>query len=412
MSTSASLDVDFARHCFPAFREPDLQGWAHFENAGGSYACAPVIEQLERFYRSTKVQPYAWSAASVAGGEAMDRAREGLASWLNVATDELHLGPSTTQNVYVLAQALRAHGKAGDEVIVTNLDHEANVGAFRRLADDGFTVREWRFNPYSGDLELSALESLLNERTVLVAFSHCSNIVGTFNPVAQICERIRKAGAVSVVDGVSYCGHGLPDVDALGADVYLFSLYKVYGPHQGVMTMRRTLNEQWPSQTHFFNAGKPNARFVPAGPDHAQVAASGGVIDYFESLCLHQGLADLPLRARANALHDLMQAHEQSLLTPLLDFLDDHPRASLIGRRQAAGRAPTVAVDTKRHPRDIAEALAKEHHVGASAGHFYAHRCIDALGMEPDRGVLRMSFVHYTNEAEVTQLIEALDAQL
>ncbi len=412
MSATAALDVDFARSHFPAFREADLQGWAHFENAGGSYACAPVIDRLTRYYRATKVQPYAFSAPSIAAGEAMDRGREGLAQWLNVDTDELHLGPSTTQNVYVLAQALRAHGKEGDEIIVTNLDHEANVGAFRRLADDGFTVREWRFNPFSGDLELSDLDALLNERTVLVAFSHCSNIIGTFNPVQEICRRVREAGAVSVVDGVSYCGHGLPDVQALGADVYLFSLYKVYGPHQGVMTMRRALNEAWPSQAHFFNAGKVHARFVPAGPDHAQVAAAAGVIDYFETLAAHHGFGDLPVQARAAALHDLLQAHEQALLTPLLEFIDEHPRASLIGRRQAEGRAPTVAVDTKRHPRDIAKALAEHHQVGASAGHFYAHRCVEALGIDPDRGVLRLSFVHYTTQAEITQLINALDAEL
>ena len=211
------------------------------------------------------------------------------------------------------------------------------------------------------------------------------------------------------MDGVSFCGHGLPDVKALGADVYLFSLYKVYGPHQGVMVVRRELNQRLPNQGHFFNDEYPTARLAPAGPDHAQIAASCGVIDYFEAICSHHGMRAESAQARAAAVLELFQGHEHRLLQPLLDFLHQHPRVRLIGQRDARLRAPTVAVDTgSRSPVTVAEALA-ERKIGTSAGHFYAHRCVSALGIDPKPGVLRLSFVHYTSDEEMQRLLGALD---
>ena len=142
------LDLDFVRGQFPAFEEPSLEGFAHFENAGGSYACRQAIEWLDRYYRQTKVQPYYDFPASRLAGEQMDDARTRMAAWLNVGADELHFGPSTSQNSYVIAQALRQELKPGDEVIVTNQDHEANVGAWSRLEDEGITdLSSYSVNP-------------------------------------------------------------------------------------------------------------------------------------------------------------------------------------------------------------------------------------------------------------------------
>ena len=148
-------------------------------------------------------------------------------------------------------------------------------------------IREWQVDPETAELDPADLDKLLNEKTRVVAFTHCSNIVGSMNPVREWTDRIHAAGAMAIVDGVSYAGHGLPDVDELGADIYLFSLYKVYGPHLGVMVMRKAINEQLPNQGHFFNADYPTARFTPAGPDHAQIVSVNGVIDYFEAVYSH-----------------------------------------------------------------------------------------------------------------------------
>jgi selenocysteine lyase/cysteine desulfurase len=140
---TADLDIDFVRSQFPAFAEPSLAGQAFFENAGGSYTCRQVIDRLHRFYTQRKVQPYAAYAASRAGGAEMDEARSRLAAMMNVETDELSFGPSTSQNSYVLAQAFAETLAAGDVVIVTDQDHEANSGAWRRLAARGMEIREW-----------------------------------------------------------------------------------------------------------------------------------------------------------------------------------------------------------------------------------------------------------------------------
>jgi cysteine desulfurase family protein (TIGR01976 family) len=406
------LDLDFVRAQFPAFSEASLEGFAHFENAGGSYACRQAIEWLDRYYRQTKVQPYYPFPPSRAAGEQMDAARERMAAWLGVGSDELHFGPSTSQNTYVIAQALRRTLLPGDEIVVTNQDHEANVGVWSRLQDEGVVVREWKVDPDSGELHAGDLQALLRPRTRVVAFTHCSNVVASVNPVREFTDMAHRAGAWAIVDGVAACPHGLPDVQALGADIYLFSLYKVYGPHLGAMTLRRELNAELPSQGHFFNAGKPGARFTPAGPDHAQIAAVNGVMDYLDAVADRHGCDGQPVQARAAAIRKLFHDRETALLQPLLDFLSGHPGVRLIGRDQAAERAPTVAFLAQGHAsKDLARRLS-EFKLGVGSGNFYAYRLLKALGIDTDDGVVRASFLHYTSEEEVGRLIGALKTLL
>jgi cysteine desulfurase family protein (TIGR01976 family) len=403
-----TLDLEFIRSQFPAFAEPSLAGFAHFENAGGSYACRQTIEWLNRYYRQTKVQPYYAFAPSKLAGEQMDAAKERMAAWLNVGADELHFGPSTSQNTYVVAQALRQQLRPGDEIIVTNQDHEANVGAWSRLHSDGAVIREWKIDPQTAELSLKDLEALLSSRTRMVAFTHCSNVVGSINPVREITDLVHRAGALAFVDGVAFAPHGPPDVAALGADLYVFSLYKVYGPHLGAMFMRRELNAQLPNQGHFFNAELAGKRFTPAGPDHAQIATVNGVMDYLHAVADHHGSGGKPVQDQAAAVRTLFRGHETGLLQPLLDFLSSHPKLRLIGRGQATDRAPTVAFTLKSgSSAQLAERLAAAK-LGVGVGNFYAYRLLQALGIDTDDGAVRASFVHYTSKEEVGRLIETL----
>ncbi|RYH10275.1 aminotransferase class V-fold PLP-dependent enzyme [Tropicimonas sp. IMCC6043] len=405
------LDTDFVRAQFPAFSEPSLEGMAFFENAGGSYTCGPVIDRLTRFYHQRKVQPYAPYAAAEAAGAEMDEARARLAALLGVETDELSFGPSTTANTNVLANAVRLWLTPGEAIVVTNQDHEANSGPWRRLADEGIEVREWRIDRETGSLDPTDLDVLLEDGNVrLVCFPHCSNVVGEINDVTAITALAHAAGAFTCVDGVSYAPHGLPDVGNLGPDIYLFSSYKTYGPHQGIMVIRRQIGFELPNQAHFFNGEVLYKRFTPAGPDHAQVAACAGIADYFDALAAHHGLAGSPVERNA-ALNALIRAHETALAQPLLDYLSARNDLRLLGPREAARRAPTIAVDLGRDAEAAARALA-EHGIMAGGGDFYAVRPLEALGVDLDRGVLRLSFVHYTTAEEVDRLIAALDATL
>jgi selenocysteine lyase/cysteine desulfurase len=402
------LDIDFVRAQFPAFDEPSLQGQAFFENAGGSYTCRPVIDRLTRFYTQRKVQPYAPYAASQLGGAEMDEARVRMAAILGVATDELSFGPSTTQNTYVLAQAFGQMLQPGEAIIVTNQDHEANTGPWRRLADRGIDVREWKIDPATGHLDVDALEDLLDESVRLVCFPHCSNVVGEINPVVEITALAHAAGAFVCVDGVSYAPHGFPDVGGLGPDIYLFSAYKTYGPHQGLMVIRRGLGELLPNQGHYFNGDSLYKRFTPAGPDHAQIAASAGMADYVDAIYAHHGGTGADPAARGAVVHDLMRAHEVALLQPVLDALSDRNAVRLLGPSKAENRAPTVAIGLNRPAEPVAAELA-QHGIMAGGGDFYAVRALSAMGLDPDQGVLRLSFTHYTSQADIDQLLNALD---
>ncbi len=406
-----ALDIDFVRSQFPAFAAANLQGQAFFENAGGSYTCQPVINRLTRFYTERKVQPYAPYEASTLAGAEMDEARHRLAKIMGVDTDELSFGPSTTQNTYVLAQAFRQFLSPGEAIIVTNQDHEANSGPWRRLADAGIEVREWQIDPQTGHLDPADLENLLDENVRLVCFPHCSNVVGELNPVTEITALAHAAGAFVCVDGVSYAPHGLPNVGELGPDIYLFSAYKTFGPHQGLMVIRRALGELLPNQGHFFNGDSLYKRFTPAGPDHAQVAACAGMADYIATLAHHHGGPLTEGATQGAFVHDLMRAHEVELLQPLLDMVKDRNDLRLIGPSDASKRAPTVALALDRPAEGVAAELA-EHGIMAGGGDFYALRALNAMGVSTSDGVLRLSFTHYTSKKEMTQLMEALDRVL
>jgi selenocysteine lyase/cysteine desulfurase len=404
-----TLDIEWVRGQFPAFSSAALRGQAFFGNAGGSYACGPVIDRLTRFYRDRKVQPYAPYEASRLGGEEMDEARRRLAEMLGVATHEVSFGPSTTQNTYVLAQAVRRWIRPGQAIIVTNQDHEANSGPWRRLADEGVTIREWKVDPATGSLDPEDLARMLDRDVALVCFPHCSNVVAELNDVAAITALAHAAGARVCVDGVSYAPHGFPDVGALGCDAYVFSAYKTYGPHQGIMVIREDWGFDLPNQGHHFNGDTLYKRFTPAGPDHAQIAASAGMADYFDALSVRHGGTTGAQAARL--AHDLMRAHEVAVLQPLLDFLADRNAVRLIGPRDAARRAPTVAVELAGPGEDAAVALVP-FGIVAEGGNFYGQRPLQAMGIDTEKGVLRLSFVHYTSADEVEMLMRALDQVL
>jgi selenocysteine lyase/cysteine desulfurase len=410
----AVLDVEFARSQFPAFDIAANQGRSFFENAGGSFACRQTIDALTEYYTTTKVQPYAEYATSAAAGTAMDHSRQRWAQALGVEPREVVFGPSTSMNTYVLAQALGATLRPGDQVVVTNQDHEANTGAIRRAAlGAGCELREWRMDPDTGLLDIGHFAELLTDRTVLVSVPHASNIIGMENDIARITALAHGVGAKVIVDGVSFAPHSLPDVAALDADVYLFSLYKTYSVHQGLLVVRNGLIDELPNQSHFFNDQVPDKRLNPAGPDHAQVAAAGAVLDYVELLHRHHGGGPGDdLRVAARHVSSLWRDAEDALTPRLLDVLAGCDGVRLLGPPTVSlgplHRCPTVAFSPNTlEPAEVAHQLVARG-VQTSSGHYYAVRVLEGLGLDPARGVVRLSFVHYTRRDDIERAAAAL----
>ena len=218
MTAALPLDTALIRAEFPAFAQPNLEGWAFFENAGGSYTSRQVLDKLQHYYTANKVQPYGFYPASREAGLAMDLSHRRMAQALNVSQEWIHFGPSTSANTYTLAHAFAGWLKPGDAIVVTNQDHEANSGNFRKLADRGIVIREWKVDRDTGHLDPAELDKLLDSKVRAVCFPHASNIVGEINPVAEIARKAKSFGAITVVDGVSYAPHGLPDLLELGCD--------------------------------------------------------------------------------------------------------------------------------------------------------------------------------------------------
>ena len=410
------LDIEFVRNQFPAFSEKSLFKKAFFENAGGSFMCRQVIDRFDRYFRQRKVQPYGFYEASKLAGEEMDSSRKRMAEYLNVNTDEVLFGPSTSQNTYVLAHAFLDKMSNKDEIIISDQEHEANAGAWHRMADRGIKVKIWTIDPDTGSLDIKDLKNLITEKTKFIAATHCSNVVGEINPIKEVSEIARSNGSLLIVDGVSYCPHGLPDVNDLGADIYFFSAYKTYGPHQGVMVIREKAKLALTNQSHFFNADYSDKFMVPAGPDHAQVAACNGILDYFDLIDQHHFSStdkkNFYGTNKPRRVANLFRNHEIDLLKPLLEFLNNNKKLKLIGPDDNVLRAPTVAfVPKNKMPEEVANELAN-YNIMAGAGDFYAVRPLMALGIDPKDGVVRLSFVHYNTKNEINSLINALEKTL
>lgn len=414
-----TLNVQFLRDQFPVFHHAEYGAWGYFENAGGSQAPRQVAAALQDAFTLTKVQPYYPFGPSLDMGEKIDRAVAFTTGMLNVPKcARVFLGASTTNNIYMLAEGLRPTLRSGDEIIISNQEHEANAGAWVRLASevDGVTLRIWEVDAATGCLSIDSLAALLTNKTKLVAFTHCSNVVGEMNDAVAIVALAHRAGARAVVDGVAYAPHLVPDIAAIGADAYCYSAYKTFAAHQGVMAVRDDWLETLENQGHFFNADYLEKRLNPGGPQHAEIACMNGLCQFYDDLYTHH-FGERPSGAAhdwVGAVQRMFHAHECRVAAPLMEFLRNEARINLLGpdHMEFGKRAPTISFTATGVPaRDVTARLA-EVKIGASAGHYYAWRLMEALGIEPTEGVVRLSLVAYNTDDEVARAIKAIKAAL
>ena len=400
------LDIDHVRRQFPALAD----GFGYLDNAGGSLVLGRVADRVRDYLLTTSVQTGASYPQSRRAVLRLAEARAGIALMLNAERpEEIVLGPSTTVMFQFLARAMEGRLKPGDEIVVTDFDHESNIGPWRALEKRGIVIRTWGLDPDTFEVSLDELDALMTERTRLVAVTHCSNILGTVNPIAEIARRVHARGAEIAVDAVAYAPHRAVDVRALDVDYYVFSFYKTYGPHFAVLYGKHDRLLELDGLYHYFyGREKVPAKLEPGNTNYELAWGSAGIVDYLDELGGGTGDRAAILRA-----YDDIAEQETALGERLLDYLGSRNDVRVVGRRRAGpDRVPTISF--KAEGRDSAEIVGAvdPHGLGIRFGDFHSRRMIERLGLAGDGGVVRVSMVHYNTTDEVDRLVGALDQAL
>jgi cysteine desulfurase family protein (TIGR01976 family) len=406
-----ALNLEAVRAEFPALAGDTV----YLDNAGGSQVLRRVADRIRDYLLTTPVQLGASYAQSQVAGEKVLAARRAVAELINAPhDDEVVMGGATTALMFLLTQALAQQIRPGDEIIVTDSDHEANIGGWARLERAGAVLKVWKVNPDTLALELDDLAPLLGPRLKWLAMTWASNILGTVNPVAEVAKRVHAAGGRLCVDAVAYAPHRLVDVQASGADVVVFSFYKVFGPHYAVMWIERELLLSLPSLNHYFIG--PEVVPYKLQPGNVNYELSYGCIGIHDYLC-HMGdalgapFADKRTnRQRMQAAFDAFAAHEDALAEQLLSWLRGTPGVRIIGRRHAGDglRVPTIAFVVPGIAPESIVCHTDRHGIGIRHGDFYARRLMDSLGLQAHGGVVRVSIAHYNTAGEIDRLITHL----
>jgi cysteine desulfurase family protein (TIGR01976 family) len=402
-----TLDLDHVRAQFPALAD----GFAYFDNAGGSLVLESVADRVRDYLLTTSVQTGATYPQSRRASERVSEARAKIALLLGARRpEEIVIGPSTTVLCQWLARAMTGKLRPGDEIVVTTFDHESNIGPWRWLERFGLVVKEWGIDRDSFEIDLDALDAVMSERTRLVAVTHASNILGTINPVAEIARRVHARGAEIVVDAVAYAPHRAVDVASLDVDYYVFSFYKTYGPHLAVMYGKYDkLLELEGLYHYFYDKEKVPAKLEPGNLNYELTWGAAGIVDYIDDLGGRTGDRFAIERAFAD-----IAAHEAVIGDRLLSYLRGRNDVTIVGRRGSdpAERVPTISF--KVRDRDAAEIVGKVDaaSIGMRHGDFHSRRLVEKLGLDDRGGVLRVSMVHYNTKEEVDRLVSALDMAL
>ena len=379
-------------------RFPALASDAVFlDGPGGSQTPAEVIEAVGRYLSETNSNLGGAFTTSVASDEVMDRGRAAAADFTGSDPEEIAFGANMTTLNFQLAHAVARTLKPGDEIVVTQLDHDANISPWLLVAaDHDLVVRVAPIRPEDVTLDEDALEEMLSERTRVVAFTLGSNAVGSIPDAARIAAAAHRVGALAWADGVHLAPHRRLRRADWGLDVLLCSPYKYFGPHLGVAAIRRDLAESLPAdRVRPADEDPPGHRFETGTQSHEAVAGATAAIGYLSSL----GEGDLDLAFAR------ITEHETALAERFLAGVPDG--VELYGIPSAENRTPTFCFNVAGlGPREVAELLA-ERDLYVWDGHYYALEPMRALGLEPD-GAVRAGFLHYTSEEEVDRLLEAL----
>jgi cysteine desulfurase family protein (TIGR01976 family) len=401
------LSVAEIRERFPALRRREAgEAVAYFDGPGGTQVPAEVADAVRQYLLHHNANTHWAYPTSVETDAAIAAARAALADLLNASPDEIAFGANMTTLTFHLARAVGASWGPGDEVLVTELDHHANVAPWHRAARErGAVVRTVPMDPSTGELNWAALERTLGSRTRLLAIGAASNALGTVTDVARARELAREAGALTFVDAVHYAPHALVDVRALGCDFLACSPYKFYGPHLGVLYGRRDRLRTLDVPKLEPAPDAPPDRLETGTQNHEGIAGAAAAVDFLAGLAGGEGSRRERLARSYAALH----ARGEALLRQLWDGLARLERVRLYGPPPGRPRTPTLSFTVRDVPsREVAERLAARG-VFVSNGDFYATTVVERLGHARD-GLVRAGCACYTTAEEVERLAEGVAA--
>ena len=418
MSAESDFDVDALRAEFPSLaRSQDGRPVAFLDGPGGTQVPQRVIDAVVQYYREMNANAGGAFVTSELSDAMALEAHAAVADLLGAASpDEIKFGYNMSTLTLHIGRSIGATLGPGDEIVVTTLDHEANVSTWRAMAADrGVTVQTVDIHLDDVTLDLEDLESKLSTRTKLVAVGYASNAVGTVNPVAEIVARAHEVGALTYVDAVAYAPHGPIDVRALDTDFLVCSAYKWFGPHLGALYGKAEVFDRLPA----FKVLPAHDRVETGTASFESIAGALAATDYLRDVGREFGdVAGAPGAAAASerrrelvAGMTAIAAYERGLVTRLIDGLERLPGVTIHGitdRARFAARVPTVSISIDGvHPRQAAEALGRQG-IFVWDGDFYATGLIERLGRADEGGVLRLGLVHYNTAAEVDRTLEAL----
>lgn len=403
-----TLDLDYVRSQFPGLN----RGWTFFDNAGGSQILKAAVERMNTFLFEKNVQIGGSYEVSQSAAAALYEARTAAMHLVNAhRPEEIVFGNSTTALLQNLARAMHSQLSAGDEIIITISDHESNIGPWDRLQERGVILKIWPLNKQTLTLDLADLAPLMSERTKLVCVTHCSNILGSINPIREIADFVHDRGAKICVDAVAYAPHRAVDVRAFDVDYYVFSLYKTYGPHYALMYGKYDLLLELDTLYHYFyGRDKVPGKLEPGNPNYELAYSTCGIVDYLVSLGEQAGETGT-IRQKIKAAYGAITAQEDALTERLLTYLRSRNDCMIVGQamNRDSKRVPTIAFRFDgREAAELCKAMDAEK-IAMRFGDFHSRRLAEYLGLTDLGGMLRVSMVHYNTIEEVDQFTAALD---
>ena len=417
-STQFSANLDVIRQQFPALKRPVT----FFDNPGGTQISQPSIDRINRYLIESNANHEGAFATSIASDAVLDEAHRAMADFYNAASpEEIVFGNNMTTLTLHISRSLSREWKEGDEIVVTRLDHDANVTPWVLAAQDkGVKVNWVDFDVEDGMLKLDDMQKALERKPKLVAVGYSSNSLGTVNPIAKITQMAHDAGALVYVDAVQFAPHGLIDVQKLGCDFLVSSAYKYFGPHAGILYGKHDLLEKLfaykvrPATNHL------PGKFETGTQNHEGIAGVLGAIEYFEWIgkefgARHvDGLREEGYSGRRLVLKQAMtaiHAYEFELRRALLSTLEAVPGIRVFGLTDTHRFDERIATFSFRlgdmNPRVVAAKLAAEN-IFVWDGNYYAINITERLGLEDKGGMVRVGAVHYNTLDEVAQLKDAL----